>query len=339
MQRTFQEEIFKTKIAVSIILIAICFFAVLILLTSFSLKAKSFVAESISEETPEKIVALDDESNEEKDTKTEKIINKDAFSEINLKASSAIVWDINKKKVIFEKNSNESIPLASITKLMTALVALEKVYPSFAISIDPEFLKQYGNSGLYINEKWSLDSLIEMSLITSANDASFAIASVVGAQITGKSYQEGESFFISEMNRMADKMNLSKTFFYNSTGLDVNSEISGAYSSAQDVVNLTLYLLQNHPGVLFSTRYTSKEGISLSNLKHTLVNTNPTVYNTEGLLASKTGYTDLAGGNLMVVVNIDFNYPVIIVVMDSTFDGRYEDVKLLIETTKNYLQS
>lgn len=339
MQRNFQEEIFRTKLAVSIILIAVCVFVLLILLTSFSLKTKSIAIKNSLAEVQEEVASLEDEANEKKDTRSKKIINKDVFSKINLEATSAMVWDINKKEVIFEKNSNQSMPLASITKLMTALVALEKVYPSFAISIDPEFLNQYGNSGLYINEKWSLDKLIEMSLITSANDASFAIASVVGSQITGKSYQEGESFFISEMNRKAEKMNLSKTFFYNATGLDINNEISGAYSSAKDVVNLTLHLIQNHPGVLLSTRYTTKKSLSLSNLQHTLVNTNPTVFNTEGLLASKTGYTDLAGGNLMVVVNVDFNYPVIIVVMDSTFDGRYEDVKLLIETTKNYLQS
>lgn len=336
MQRTFQEEIFKTKLTISITLITICVFAILILLTSFSL---STTTKKTPKELQEKVVTLDDESNKKKDTKPEKIFNREAFSEIDIEASSAIVWDINKNEVIFEKNSNQSMPLASITKLMTALVALEKAYPSFTISIDPEFLKQYGDSGLYINEKWSLDSLIEMSLITSANDASFAIASVVGSQITGKSYQEGESFFISEMNRKADEMNLSKTFFYNSTGLDINSEISGAYSSVQDIANLTLHLLKNHPGVLLSTRYTAKKDLSLSNLQHTLVNTNPSIYNTEGLLASKTGYTDLAGGNLIVVVNVDFNYPVIIVVMNSTFDGRFEDVKLLIETTKNYLQS
>lgn len=339
MQRSFHDEILKTKVTISIILIVISIVAFFILLTSFSLKAEGTVSKNTAEELQRETVSTENEESAEKKPEPKKVPEKDLFSDIKIQANSAIVWDINKSEVIFERNSSQSLPLASITKLMTVSVALEKVLPSFPISIEPEFLKQYGNSGLYVNEKWNLESLIEVSLITSANDASYAIASVVGSHITGKSYLEGEDFFVSEMNRMAEKLDLSETFFYNSTGLDINSEISGGYSSAQDVVNLTLYTLEKYPGVLFSTRHTTKEKISLSNLQHTLTNTNPAVYDTEGILASKTGYTDLAGGNLMVVVNVDFNYPVIIVVMDSTFEGRFEDVKILIETTKKYLQS
>lgn len=338
MQKFFQNEFFKSKSTINITVMTVCILIVLIFLISSDLKSKNTVTNNSLNEFQKNNVALETKQNEENKSASEKKIN-NPFSEINLKAESAIVWDIKKKKIIFEKNSDQSMPLASITKLMTALVALEKVDSSFTLSINPEFLKQYGNSGLHANEKWSLDNLIEMSLITSANDASYAIASVIGSHITGKNYQEGENFFVSEMNRKAEQLNLSRTFFHNSTGLDINSRVSGAYSSAQDVVNLTLHILQNYPGVLFSTRHTTKEDVSLSNINHTLINTNQTVYNTEGLIASKTGYTDLAGGNLMVIVNIDFNYPVIIVVMNSTFNERYEDVELLIETTKNYLQS
>ncbi len=335
----------RIKLAIGVIVISLVFLILLLPLTIFVLQAsssttaktevgdKAEIAHEISEEGP---------TNTENDlglTEKDTLHDKKHFDPPEIKAHSAIVWDMSKNEAIFEKNGDTPRPLASITKMMTAVVALEKVGSEFPILIEHEFLMQYGSSGLFLHERWPLENLAKMSMMTSANDASYAIAAAVGAHITGRSYKEGEEFFVAEMNRKADVLGLRRTRFLNSTGLDVNEGTSGAYSSPKDVVELTLYTLSNHPELLYSTRHAVREDTSLNNLHHSFTNTNPTVSDTKGILASKTGYTELAGGNLVIVVNIDLNYPVIIVVMGSSFDGRFEDTKKLIEFTRSYLHS
>ncbi len=344
MGNTFQNEIKRTKLAVGLILIS--FLSMLILSGSFfALKTPSIInaLKNNMKQTglaSEGIMTRDSETDIKLTLDEERIANKNKhFGLLDIEAESVLVWDIKKEEAIFEKNADEARPLASITKMMTAVVALEKVEPLFPIFIEHEFLMQHGNSGLFLHESWPLENLIKISMVTSANDASYAIAATVGAHLTGGSHREGEGFFVSEMNRKADSLGLEKTFFHNSTGLDLNERTSGAYSSARDIVELTLYTLLNHPAILYSTRHSVREDVSLSNLQHSFTNTNPTVSETDGIVASKTGYTDLAGGNLVVVVNVDFNYPVIIVVLGSSLNGRFEDIKQLIEVTRHYLQT
>lgn len=220
---------------------------------------------------------------------------------------------------------------------MTAIVALEKVDPELPVLIERDFLKQYGNSGLFPNEKWFLNDLSKISVLTSANDASYAIAASVGSILTNSTHEEGVDHFISEMNKKAKEIGMEKTYFHNATGLDMEEEDAGAYGSARDMVKMVLYALSDHSDILYATRHKEREMTSLSDLHHNFQNTNPAVSEMNGILASKTGYTDLAGGNLVVVINADLNYPVIIAVMGSTFKGRFEDTKKLITATKDHL--
>ena len=258
------------------------------------------------------------------------------FKDVDIIARSAIVWDIREGVAIFEKNPGESLPLASLTKMMTAVVALEEAYSGFQVSINSDSLQQYGNSGLFLEERWDLENLVKMSMMTSANDASHAIASAVGSHLAGSSGRSAKEVFVARMNQKSRELGLSSTFFNNSTGLDMNERTAGAYGSVLDVLNLTLYTLSEHPSILYSTRYPIVEDVSLSNFNHTFINTNPSVADMEGVLASKTGYTNLAGGNLVVILNANFNYPVVIVVMGSTFEGRFADVEILAEESRKY---
>lgn len=261
------------------------------------------------------------------------------FGDIDIEARSAMVWDVREGRALFEMNVKESLPLASLTKIMTAVVALEEAHPDFQVRISYESLQQHGNSGLFLEERWYLEDLAKMSMMTSANDASHAIASSVGLSINSSSETNAKDAFVSRMNSKCKEIGLLSTFFNNSTGLDINERTAGAYGSASDIVNLTLYTLSEHPSILYSTRYPVMDRVSISDFRHTFVNSNPVISEMEGVLASKTGYTDLAGGNLVIVMNADLNYPVIIVVMGSTFDGRFNDVKVLAEETRKYLYS
>lgn len=348
VQEILKKEIKKIKLTMKFLFISISFLiiftGIFLILKAETIKEEEVVNEENKEEIKEELEEVKEKLEEVKETEektTEEVVNEIyRFDTIKLKARSAVVWDMNQEKILFEKNSKDSLPLASITKIMTAIVANEKAKSDLTITMDPYFMEQQGQSGLLINEIWYLKDLIEIIMLTSANDGAYAIASTVGSQVLdGKDPEDGVRRFVSEMNKKAKEIGLSKTFFNNPTGLDINELSAGAYGSANDVVKMTSYVYLNHPEIVRSTKYDSIEKISVNNHRHHFTNTNLSVHNIKNLAASKTGYTDLAGGNLVVVIDADFNYPVIIVVMGSTFYGRFEETEKLIEATYNHLHS
>ncbi len=259
------------------------------------------------------------------------------FNDLNLKAKAVFVYDIVEDKILYKKNETTQLPLASITKLMTALVATELLPPNSNISIKSDFLKEEGDSGLLVSESWTLKDLLDFSLVTSSNDGMRSVASVIGAFISKtNNYDIGRKDFIEKMNIRAKQLGLEETFFINETGLDVDSRVSGGYSSAQNVNDLMKYMILKHPEILEATKY-EKLSINSNNKKHNAKNTNDIVNSIPGLFASKTGYTDMAGGNLIVAFDPSLGRPFIITVMGSTADGRFEDVNLLVHKTLEYL--
>ncbi len=338
---TYQKEILRIKLYLGFFMIS-AVFSFFILIALFFVaeipKKNIFVREGDSRSgssVEEAKVSIDENTDGSENRDLRRM---EYFDGLNIEADSVVVLDINKDEVIFERNSTKSRPLASITKVMTMVVALENAEPSSPILIDTySFI--HGSGELLLYDSLTLEDLAKISMITSSNEASYAIASAVGSIMTGLPHEDGERFFVSEMNRKARSLGLGQTFFNNSTGLDVNESTGGGYSSARDVADLMLYALHHHPGTLYYTRHETSEETSLNNFGYRFSNTNPTVSKIDGILASKTGYTRLAGGNLAVVVNADFNYPVIIVVMGSSREGRFEDVGKLLEATKKYLRS
>ncbi len=326
MQNIFGKKIENIKLIIRIFLILISFLAFSIFI--FFIFQTQENIEIKNNEKENKII-------EEEKTTEEKVYD---FKTVEIKAKSAIVWDLKKDKALFKKNNNTSLPLASLTKIMTSLVATEEADPYLTVLMKPSFLQQYGDSGLFANEIWYLKDLIDITMLTSANDAAYAIASNIGPQTREKKENETE-FFVSKMNQKARELNLSKTSFQNPTGLDINERSAGAYGSANDMVKLVSYTLKKHPEILLPTRHKEIRKTSLNNNLHNFTNTNSFIYNMNGLIASKTGYTDLAGGNLMVVVNVDLNYPIIIIVMNSGFNSRFEDTEKLIKATHNHLSN
>lgn len=242
-----------------------------------------------------------------------------------LQAKAAYVFDIKNQKVLFAKNANDILPLASIAKIMTADVASELISPTSTITINGTDLAQDGDSGLFLNERWTFKKLLDFTLAVSSNDGAFALASTASPD------------FINKMNEKAKMLGLSSMQFYNPTGLDESLTKSGAYGSASDVAKLFAYTLQNHPEVFGATRYASFTTSSLDGLKHTAINTDEEINNIPGIIGSKTGYTDMAGGNLAVVYDAGVNYPIVVVVLGSTYDGRFADVTALVRAANQSL--
>ncbi len=328
---------------------AIIVLAVILMSSSFVLSARDTSGAAVlsTDASPDRAQreAYQSDIESASSTETKKVETLDAntsndahsFEDMDLQARSAFVWDIKNDEALYAKNETRTHGLASLTKIMTSVVALEHAPPAMHISVNQDHLGQYGNSGLYVDELWEVKDLATFSMLTSANDAAYALASGVGSFISGDNEENGREFFVSLMNRTARDLGLTSLFFSNPTGLDLDEDAGGAYGSAQDIARLTQYALTNHPDVLYATRHPERMTVSLSDHTHLLVNTNPFVSETHGIIASKTGYTDIAGGNLVVVFDADLNHPVVAVVMGSTFNGRFRDMDTIIETTRSHV--
>lgn len=250
------------------------------------------------------------------------------FDTLSLTAKSVFVYDLENEKILYAKNENERLPLASVTKVMSALIASEVAPLESVVTVGRDALLAEGDAGLLRDERWLLKDLLDFSLVTSANDGMRAIALNFG----------GLQDFIEKMNRKASEIGLLNTYYFNEHGLDESIEKGGAYGSARDQAMLFAYILKEKPFLLVATREQDFTITSLSGITHLAQNTNGITGNIPGLIASKTGFTDLAGGNLVIAWNPEIGRPIIIAVLGSTVEGRFSDVLSLIEASFTSIQ-
>jgi serine-type D-Ala-D-Ala carboxypeptidase (penicillin-binding protein 5/6) len=256
------------------------------------------------------------------------------FDNLDLEAEAIFVWDIANQKEIYSKNSEAQLHLASLSKVMMAVVALDKLPEGSVVTINNKDLSEEGDSGLLVNEKWTLKDLIDFSLIVSSNDGATAVASAVSSQISSDGDQNE---FIGLMNQKARDIGLNQTYFLNPSGLDKGDLIPGGSGSAKDVALLFEYALREFPRALEATSYTSTYFSSNSGLMHEAENTNDLVSKLPGIIASKTGFTDIAGGNLAIAFEPEPGRPIVLVALGSSLEGRFEDIEKLYLTTLDYI--
>lgn len=254
-------------------------------------------------------------------------IYQDSFGQLKLLGKSAVIYDPIKKESIFFFHENTVRPIASITKVMTAIAALEAMPESTIVSIAKESLSEEGDSGLYLYEKWTLKDLVSFMLVVSSNDAAKAVALARSGDF---------SSFVEEMNKKAADLNLTRTKFYNETGLDLDVENAGAVSSAREVAELISYAFLSHADIFKVTSKPEVTLVSESGLEHKAQNTDNLLSSLNNILASKTGYTDLAGGNLAVVFKTPAGNILSAVILGSTLNGRFGDIEQLIEAGSKY---
>jgi len=268
----------------------------------------------------------------------------DPFSNIDIEARSAIVWDVINNRAIYSKNPNLPLPLASLTKVMTALTADQILGNSSKVQIKQQYLEPDGDSKLLAGDTWKSRDLSDFTLITSSNDGALALASVAESEINDGiqsdlniSAEDNIPGFIDAMNETASKVGLSNSKFYNEHGLDEEADRGGAYGSAKDMAKLVQYILKYRPSLLEATRYKNLEFAS-NDMRYDAENTNLYLDKIPDVLASKTGYTDLAGGNLVVAFDAGLNRPIIISVLGSSQEGRFSDTLKLVDASQKYLQ-
>ena len=141
-------------------------------------------------------------------TPTETVLNE--FPEVAIQARAAYVYDARTKTVLFAKNENTRMPLASLTKVMSALVAQE-LSPSYGtVSVSSDAIAAEGDSGLLPGERWSLKNLLDFSLITSSNDGIRAVALALGAlDRSDATSEEILSGFVVKVNAKATELDLA----------------------------------------------------------------------------------------------------------------------------------
>jgi len=261
----------------------------------------------------------------------------------------AIVMDADSKRVLFEKNISKQKLIASTTKIMSAIIALEYGDVESLVVVDEEVLRSYG-SAIYIQigEELTLRDLIYGLMLRSGNDAAVAIAKNVGGSI--------EAFTLL-MNEKAKEIGMSNTIFLNSHGLEENDG-NGNMSTAYDMALLMRYAMQNDE----FREITRTKSITVKSNYKTYVwgNKNKLLNMYEYATGGKTGYTQKAKRTLvtsasrddknLIVVTLndgnDFNnheslyteyfskYEVAYILDKANFkvdDNKFEDAKLYIE--------
>ncbi len=239
---------------------------------------------------------------------------------IKVEAQSAIVYDVQNRKVLYAKNPDTPMPLASITKLITALVGNLNTTPISKLTITQEAIETEGDSGLLLGDTWLEKDLLDYMLTVSSNDAAAVFANNV------MSRQD----FILAMNNLVKQMGLGSIKLRNESGLDLDKTTPGAYGSARDIALLMSYISILDPSLLEATSLESFTVTSNTGKKYKAVNTNKIVNAIPGLIGGKTGYTDLSGGNLAVVFDTGVGHYVVVVVLGSSREGRFDDVLKLV---------
>lgn len=253
-----------------------------------------------------------------------------SLQNVFVEAKSYVVYDLDNKKVLSGKNENDILPLASLTKVVTAITSLKLASPDTDIIIRKDYMRQDENLdiGMKIGQKWKLKELLKYGLTVSSNSSMDIIANTVSSS---------NSSFVKSMNDYVKELGFQDFSFNSASGLDYGDEIGGK-GSALEYAKLFAKSYELIPDIMSYT-VNSKVNLDSGTKKiYQVPNTNQKASSIVGLMASKTGYTTAAGGNLAVLVNLDVNRHIVIVVLGSSISGRFEDVNRLHNAIEKIFQ-
>ncbi|AST59115.1 D-alanyl-D-alanine carboxypeptidase [Thermoanaerobacterium thermosaccharolyticum] len=211
---------------------------------------------------------------------TEDIAYADNF---DLKSKSAILMDASTGKVLYEKNSHEELPPASVTKVMTMLLVMEALDSGKIKTTDKVVTSEHafdmGGTQIYleVGEEMTVDDLLKSVAMNSANDASVALAEYISGS---------EEKFVEEMNKRAKELGAKNTNFKNASGLPEKDH----YTSVYDIALISRELVK-HKGIF---KYLTDKIDSVRNGKFSLANTNKLLWRYQGADGIKTGSTSEA---------------------------------------------
>lgn len=218
-------------------------------------------------------------------------------------AASYILMDETTGRVLLSKDKDSKRLIASITKIMTATLAIESGKLEDIITIDDSILKAYG-SGIYIEigEKIQLKDLVFGLMLRSGNDAAIAIADYISGS---------EEQFVALMNEKAKEIGMKNTTFYNASGLPTPQ---GNYSSVYDMALLTRYAMKSD---MYKTIVGTKKHKVTTNYKTYLWENKNKLLRYDYITGGKTGYTEESGRTLVSTASIDGMDLIVVTIRDS----------------------
>lgn len=279
-------------------------------------------------------VLADDIDNSDEIIDITKEVSAPSTKELNINSRSYIVLDRKTNEVLFGKNQFEKRKMASTTKIMTALITLERVNLQDNVTVSKKAARTSGSRlGLKANDIITVNDLLYGLMLCSGNDAAVCLAEYVGGSIEE---------FAELMNQKAKELNLTNTHFVTPHGLDSEEH----YTTSYELAILSNYALNN-------TKFkeivgTKNHTININGYPKALSNTNELLGNLSGVYGIKTGFTNGANRCLVtackrndmdiicVVLGADtkkFRTQDSIKLIEYTFENyQYIDVKLLIES-------
>ncbi|MFH1142443.1 MAG: serine hydrolase, partial [Candidatus Uhrbacteria bacterium] len=254
--------------------------------------------------------------------KTPQKVDQDSLGIVTT-AVSAVVIDQESGAILFEKNIDEIRSIGSITKLMTAYVAMQSGLDLDAFaSVSEQDLRQGGHLYLYLDDQVTVREVLQASLVGSDNSATIALA-----RLSGLSPEQ----FVQKMNMTAFEIGLTKTTFADPTGLSVQNR-----STAREIAKLLDLVLANEE-IKQATTQTTSYFTSLSGHNYTIPNTNELLNSFINdypyqIVGGKTGYLPEAGYCLAIQAEEDQGRDIFVVVLGSdTKDDRFREVKGLTQ--------
>ncbi len=235
---------------------------------------------------------------------------------IDISAKASIVIEARTGRVIYDKNMDEKLPMASTTKILTTLIALEQENIEEYFVVDSQAIKTEGSSmGLLDGDFVNLKSLSYGMMLPSGNDA----ANVVAIKISGSIEK-----FSDKMNEYAKKIGMKSSNFTNPSGLHDENH----YSTAYDMAILMKYAMQNTDFVDITSKYKSTIKYGNPPYSRTLTNHNRLLNTYDWIVGGKTGFTTPAG-RCLVSIGYKDDTALIVVTLDAKED--WNDHKILYD--------
>lgn len=243
--------------------------------------------------------------------------------EPELNSKIGLIYDRASGKILYEKNGNKQTPMASTTKIMTAIVVIENSNLSDTVTIDMKAAGTGGSRlGLKKNDKITVNDLLYGLMLRSGNDAAVALAMHVGGSIEK---------FAEMMNQKASNLGLTNSHFVVPHGLDMEEH----YTTAYELAKITNYALniEKLKEIVGTKTYT----ISINGQPKKISNTNELLGNLYGVYGVKTGFTNGAGRCLVTSCKRDKLDIITIIIGANTKKQRTSDsIKLIEYASKNY---
>ena len=246
--------------------------------------------------------------------------NEAVTDEVGLAAPSALLMDFSTGKTLYEKNSHERRPCASITKVMTLCLVFEAIesgklsYDDVITTSSMAAAQDGSDVWLVEGEQMTVDDLVKAVVVVSANDAAVALAEAVCGT---------EEAFVAKMNEKAKLLGMNDTEFKNCNGLDEEGHLTSAY----DVALMSRELMKHNK--IFE--YTSIWLDYIRDGATQLVNTNRLLKSYDGITGLKTGTTSLAGACISATAQRGEMSLIAVVLGDKTTDERFTDASRLLD--------